>query len=140
MSIPDNTTVLRPGIFFDTPSNELEFQAEAGNRIEGEVIVNEYYLSTATITGNPYSFTFGFVTDPYGNVIVQSRFLILTRSGDIVSCPTGATVISPSAWQFAFIAATTGQYNVEAFVECMDHADITNPPSIVGTIRVTVYD
>lgn len=135
-NIPHTMTIPNPGMIFGRPGDELKFRAEIGNRVEGEVIVNEYYLKTETFTGNPYHFDQGFVFDPYWNVIVQSDSLIKGARGVIRLYPGG----NPLHWQFAFVAATTGEYEVEAYVECTQHEYITNPPPVVGTIRVTVYD
>ena len=135
-NIPHTVTIPKPGMVFKTPGERLNFRAETGNRVQGEVIVSEYYLKTETSTGNPYHFYQGFVFDPCWNVIVRSDCLIRSGQGVIRQFPKGSAL----HWQFAFIAANTGEYQVQAFIECTRHAYITNPMPVVGTISVTVYN
>jgi len=139
-NIPDIATIPEPGRswLFRTSPNYLKFEVETGNRVEGEVIINEYHLETDAFTGNSYGISHGFVIDPYRNVIVQDGFLVKNYLGNIILYPTGGR--SPGHWQFAFIAANTGEYEVNAFIECTAHEYVTNPPPVVGTIKVTVYN
>jgi hypothetical protein len=97
----------------------LRFQVVAGNRVEGEVAVSESYDIGRQI-----------VKDPYGNVILQS----ITTIG--VGGEYYITSANTHPWRFAFIAATTGEYSVEAIVGY--GVKIETP--IVAHIKVTVYD
>jgi len=130
-------TVTLPSYDWHEQANILKFQVEAGNRVEVEVAVSKYYLKIPTVTeGYQYNLERGLVTDPYGNVIIQSFVVERNERGQIVFI-RGARC---DPWRFAFIAATTGEYEVEAFIECIHYDLITDPPPVVSTIKVTVYD
>jgi hypothetical protein len=138
-NITHTMTIPNPGMIFGSPGNHLKFSAETGNRVEGEITIIDYYLKIdPTFAGNPYGFGGGFVFDPYRNVIVQFGCLIQDGHGVIRGYSTGR--VKHAIWQFAFVAATTGEYELEVYVGCTKVEYITNPPPVVGTIKVTVYN
>lgn len=130
-------TVTLPSYDWNEQAHILKFQVEAGNRVEGEVAVSTYYLKIPTVTeGYQYGLKRGLVTDPYENIIIQSFVMERNEKGQIVFLRSAGY----DSWRFAFIAATTGEYKVEAFIRCSNYDLITDPPPIVSTIKVTVYD
>jgi hypothetical protein len=83
----------------------LEFYATIGNLVIGEVAVSK---TDAVI--------YAEVRDPYGSAVVRSaREPFLIRGwGDKPATGVGEFTSQKYPWHFAFIAATTGNYTLEA--------------------------
>jgi len=98
--------------------SRLPFQLKAGDRVEGEVSLINY---TATIVSE--------VRDPYGNQVVQTRY-ITTR---------GSVGLSGFPWRFAFIASTDGEYELRVFYTVPTSTmDLKGQP--VAHLKIVVND
>lgn len=105
----------------------LRFQVEAGNRVEGEVILTKYHFSEP---GVPISIgvepVFARVRDPYGNIILETSYS---------KTPEGFyRAHQKYPWQFAFFAPTGGEYSLQV-------AMFTYTPGsgYEAHLKVTVY-
>lgn len=90
--------VIEKDVEFNENGYRLQFNLEAGDRVEGEVSIIVCYQAV-----------FSEVKDPYGNIIVESR-RILWR----VYPPTYKG-LQKYPWSFAFIAATEGEYELRVY-------------------------
>jgi len=129
-SVPTQPPPAPPKVFektvnitgFRDQEQTLEFYATAGSTVEGEVIVDK---TDAKIRAES--------KDPYGNIIIQSarKTFVTTSQGQYGGVPITGTVIEQrSPWQFAFIAATTGNYTLT--VLALEAAPVH--------LKVTVYE
>jgi len=118
----DISQVISTGFYRDLPEarekQTLRFQLVTGNRVEGEVTSN-----------NGDKILFALVRDPFGNIISQSAKYYSQGLGYSVSS-------QKYPWQFAFIAATTGEYTVEVNTG----ASVVMDKAIDAHIKVTAYD
>jgi hypothetical protein len=88
------------------PDQTLEFYAATGSMVEGEVIAAKTDVQI-----------WAELRDPYGNIIVQSarKTFATTSRGQWGGVPIlGQYSEQRSPWQFAFVAAATGNYTLEA--------------------------
>ena len=89
---------------FQDQDQTLEFYAAARSIVEGEVTVSK---TDASIYAD--------VKDPYGNIILQSarKTFASTSRGQFGGTPIlGKSSEQRYPWQFAFVAAATGNYTL----------------------------
>lgn len=106
----------------------LRFQVEAGNRVEGEVVLIKYDFSEP---GVPVSVgvepVFAKIRDPYDNIISETSYS-MTREGRY-------SAHQKYPWQFAFIAASGGEYSLQVAMFVFPHSS-----GYEAQLRVVVYD
>jgi len=80
----------------------FRFQVEAGNRVEGEVGV-WCYSGDGTTTPETSPIVFCIVRDPFENIILKTKNVE----------PDSQPCSQEYPWQFAFFAATGGEYSLQ---------------------------
>jgi len=117
-------------------SKTLRFQAVAGNRIEGEVIIKEYTAPGITVNVDK-GVALVWVKDPYNNVVLKSAM-------EAISEPNRSYLKSTQdwPWKFTFLASVTGEYVIAPDLQgtlCYHNVE-SAPPHFAVHLKATVYN
>ena len=95
----------------ESATTQRSFQLKIGDRVEGEVNASE---DSAKVR----------VLDPYSNILTETSIRTQSIQGYAMSYST-----QEYPWQFAFYAATDGEYIIQ----------ISSQPDVIINIKITVY-